>query len=54
MSRNMEVQNENRALEEQLTDMERDLVDTKMQFAQINADHDTLKQKWADLRKALD
>jgi hypothetical protein len=35
MSRNMEVQNENRALEEQLTDMERDLVDTKMQFAQV-------------------
>ncbi|MCJ1472012.1 GTPase-activating protein [Lambiella insularis] len=53
MSRNIEVQNENRALEEQMTDMERDLVETKMQFAQINSDHDTLKQKWSDLRRAL-
>jgi len=35
MSRNIEVQNENRALEEQMTDMERDLVETKMRFAQV-------------------
>lgn len=36
MSRNIEVQNENRALEEQMTDMERDLVETKMRFAQVS------------------
>ncbi|MCJ1400862.1 GTPase-activating protein [Xylographa trunciseda] len=53
MSRNIEVQNENRALEEQMAEMERNLVETKMKFAQINSDHDTLKQKWSDLRKAL-
>ena len=35
MSRNIEVQNENRALEEQMADMEKDLVETKMQFAQV-------------------
>ncbi|MCJ1294804.1 GTPase-activating protein [Xylographa carneopallida] len=53
MSRNIEVQNENRALEEQMADMERNLVETKMKFAQINSDYDILKQKWSDLRKAL-
>ena len=37
MSRNIEVQNENRSLEEQLTDMEKDLVETKMQFAQVSS-----------------
>ena len=36
MSRNIEVQNENRALEEQMADMEKDLVETKMQFAQVS------------------
>ena len=75
MQRNIEVQNENRAIEEQLADMERELVETKMRYAevsfasmqpvllqpslillatQINSDHDTLKQRWNDLRKALE
>ena len=70
MSRNIEVQNENRAIEEQMTEMERDLVETKMRFAevssltqevsyiltlfvQMNSEHDTLRQKWSDLRKAI-
>lgn len=35
MTRNMEVQNENRGLEEQLAEMEKDLVETKMRFAQV-------------------
>ena len=35
MKRNIEVQNENRALEEQMADMEKDLVDTKMQYAEV-------------------
>lgn len=39
MSRNIEVQNENRALEEQMTDMERNLVETKMKFAEVRACH---------------
>ena len=35
MARNIEVQNENRALEEQLGEMEKELVDTKMHFAEV-------------------
>lgn len=71
MARNVEVQNENRSLEEQMADMEKVLVQTKMQFAevwksrapiidivlilwQMNSEHDSLKQKWNDLRKAIE
>jgi len=73
MKRNVEVQNENRSLEEQMADMEKVLVETKMQFAevcrcpstfrrkmstdckhQMNSEHDSLKQKWNDLRKAIE
>ncbi|KAI9760742.1 MAG: hypothetical protein M4579_001480 [Chaenotheca gracillima] len=53
MKRNLEVHNENQALEEQMSDMEKDLVNVKMQYAEINSSHETLKQKWNDLRKAL-
>ena len=35
MTRNSEVQNENRALEEQMVDMEKALVEAKMQYAQV-------------------
>ena len=35
MSRNIEVQNENRALEEAMAEMEKDLVETKMRFAEV-------------------
>lgn len=35
MQRNIVVHNENRALEEQLADMEKELVETKMQWAQV-------------------
>ncbi|KAI9832450.1 MAG: GTPase-activating protein [Phylliscum demangeonii] len=54
MQRNLEVHNENRALEEQLLEMEKDLVDAKMRYAEIDSAHETLKQKWNDLKKALD
>ncbi|OAX83247.1 hypothetical protein ACJ72_02392 [Emergomyces africanus] len=53
MKRNIEVQNENRAMEEQMAEMEKDLVDTKLKWAEMSADHENLKQKWTDLRKAL-
>lgn len=36
MARNLEVQNENRGLEEQMADMERILVETKMQLAEVS------------------
>ena len=35
LQRNMEVQNENRALEEQMAEMEKDLVDAKMRHAEV-------------------
>jgi hypothetical protein len=35
MKRNLEVHNENQALEEQLSDMEKDLVNAKMQYAEV-------------------
>ncbi|KAL1969531.1 hypothetical protein VTN77DRAFT_8969 [Rasamsonia byssochlamydoides] len=54
MKRNLEVQNENRAMEEQMAEMEKDLVETKMKWAELSENHEALKQKWADLRKALD
>lgn len=71
MKRNLEVQNENRGLEEQMADMEKVLVETKMQLAevstfgqvkttwimttlQINSEHEGLKQKWNDLRRAIE
>ncbi|MCJ1344104.1 GTPase-activating protein [Peltigera leucophlebia] len=54
MKRNMEVQNDNRGLEEQMADMERVLVETKMQLAEINSEHESLKQKWNDLRRAIE
>lgn len=37
MARNLEVQNENRGLEEQMSDMEKVLVETKMQYAEVNS-----------------
>lgn len=37
MQRNIEVQNENRGLEEQMAEMEKVLVETKMQFAEVRS-----------------
>ncbi|KAE8549211.1 hypothetical protein EYB25_007726 [Talaromyces marneffei] len=54
MKRNMEVQNENRNMEEQMAEMEKDLVETKMKWAELSENHEGLRQKWADLRRALD
>ncbi|OAL72040.1 hypothetical protein A7D00_4072 [Trichophyton violaceum] len=36
MQRNIEVQNENRSMEEQMAEMEKDLVETKMKWAEIS------------------
>jgi hypothetical protein len=73
MKRNIEVQNENRAMEESMSEMEKELVATKMKWAevryllqysawdaetdeleQISENHENLRQKWSDLRRALD
>ncbi|OJD33339.1 gtpase activating protein [Diplodia corticola] len=53
MRRNSEVQTANRALEEQLAEAEKELVETKLQWAQINADHETLRQKWSNVQNML-
>ena len=37
MARNIEVQNQNRMLEEQMAEMEKNLVETKMKFAEVNS-----------------
>ncbi|KAJ5545028.1 hypothetical protein N7535_006584 [Penicillium sp. DV-2018c] len=54
MKRNIEVQNENRAMEEAMSEMEKELVATKMKWAEISENHENLRQKWSDLRRALD
>ncbi|KAJ5589885.1 hypothetical protein N7450_003857 [Penicillium hetheringtonii] len=54
MQRNIEVQNENRSMEENMAEMEKELVATKMKWAEISENHETLRQKWSDLRRALD
>ncbi|KAI9655194.1 MAG: GTPase-activating protein [Trizodia sp. TS-e1964] len=53
MARNMEVHSTNQELETQLEEMERQLIVAKMQYAEINSEHESLKQRWTDLRKAL-
>ncbi|KAJ5179798.1 hypothetical protein N7492_003008 [Penicillium capsulatum] len=54
MKRNLEVQNENRTMEDNMSDMEKELVATKMKWAELCENHENLKQKWSDLRRALD
>ncbi|KAJ5662746.1 hypothetical protein N7462_011672 [Penicillium macrosclerotiorum] len=54
MKRNIEVQNENRAMEDSMAEMEKELVATKMKWAEMSENHETLRQKWSDLRRALD
>lgn len=53
MQRNIVVHNENRALEEQMSDMEKVLVETKMQWAELNSEHETLKQKWNNITQLM-
>ncbi|KAI5200589.1 RabGAP/TBC [Aureobasidium subglaciale] len=53
MARNIEVQDRNRGLEEQVQEMEQELVGTKMMFAQLNGEHDALKQKLRDIQNML-
>ncbi|KAL5046838.1 hypothetical protein BDW71DRAFT_60356 [Aspergillus fruticulosus] len=54
MKRNVEVQNENRAMVEQMAEMEKELVTAKLSYAEIHEQYEAQKQKWNDIRKALD
>lgn len=53
MQKNLAVHRENQMLEENMMEMEKELVSTKMQLATINEDYDLLKNRWNDLKKAL-
>jgi hypothetical protein len=53
MQKNIVVHNENRALEEQMAEMEQELVDTKMKWATINEEHENLKQKWNNISQMM-
>ncbi|KAK3683832.1 rab-GTPase-TBC domain-containing protein [Podospora appendiculata] len=51
VKRNENVHQENLRLEKELSELEEELVRTKMQFAEINSQHETLTRKWTDLKR---
>ncbi|KAI1388269.1 RabGAP/TBC [Hypoxylon trugodes] len=51
MKRNEKVHEENRRLEKEMQELEEELVQTKMRYAEINSQHETLQRKWADLKR---
>ncbi|KXT02554.1 hypothetical protein AC578_10666 [Pseudocercospora eumusae] len=53
MQRNIEVQNENRALKEELDEMEHEVVNAKMAHAQTQTEYDAMKQKWMNVQALL-
>jgi len=54
MQKNLAVHRENQTLEESMMEMEKELVSAKMQLATVNEDYDLLKNRWNDLKKALE
>ncbi|KAH9898729.1 RabGAP/TBC [Xylariomycetidae sp. FL2044] len=53
MKRNEKVHEENRKLEKELGELEDQLVQTKMRYAEINSQHETLQRKWQDLKRHI-
>ncbi|PHH90607.1 hypothetical protein CDD83_3166 [Cordyceps sp. RAO-2017] len=51
MKRNQKVHEENQRLEKELAELEEELVQTKMRYAEINSQHETLTRKWSDLKR---
>ncbi|KAM0399673.1 hypothetical protein ACHAQC_002953 [Fusarium culmorum] len=51
MKRNMHVHEENQRLEKELGELEEELVQTKLRYAEINSQHETLNRKWTDLKR---
>ncbi|KAI0181994.1 RabGAP/TBC [Hypoxylon sp. FL1284] len=51
MKRNENVHEENRKIEKEMQELEEELVQTKMRYAEINSQHETLQRKWADLKR---
>lgn len=54
MKRNQEVHEDNSRLEDEMADMEKSLVETKMMYAELNSNHETLTRKWNELRRAME
>lgn len=46
MKRNLEVQNENRSVTEQMAEMERELVEAKMQYAEVSFLFSSIQTRW--------
>ena len=53
MQRNIEVQNENRHLEEEVAGMESDLVQAKLKAAQLEEQLEDLKAKWVSVTQVM-
>ncbi|KAF2114643.1 GTPase-activating protein-like protein GYP5 [Lophiotrema nucula] len=53
MQKNIVVHNENRALEEQMAEMEKELVAAKLQWATMNEDHEALQRKWNNITQMM-
>ncbi|KAK3902798.1 rab-GTPase-TBC domain-containing protein [Staphylotrichum tortipilum] len=51
MKRNGKVHEENQKLEKDMSELEEELVQTKMLYAEINAQHETLTRRWTDLKR---
>ncbi|KAJ4169346.1 hypothetical protein NW754_016379 [Fusarium falciforme] len=51
MKRNLHVHEENQRLENELSELEEELVQTKLRYAEINSQHETLNRKWTDLKR---
>ncbi len=54
MKRNIEVQNENRALEEGCAEMEGELVKAKLEVANMREEVEWLRGTWRDVSKMMD
>lgn len=51
IKRNEKVHEENMKLEKEMSELEEQLVATKMRYAEINTEHETLTRKWTDLKR---
>ncbi|EPE07718.1 gtpase-activating protein gyp5 [Ophiostoma piceae UAMH 11346] len=51
IGRNTKVHEENQRVEKELAELEEELVQTKMRYAEINSQHETLQKKWSELKR---
>ncbi|KLU81641.1 GTPase-activating protein GYP5 [Magnaporthiopsis poae ATCC 64411] len=51
LERNEKVAQENRRVEREMAELEEQLVKTKMEYAEINSQHETLTRRWTDLKR---